>query len=348
MGIIRTENAKIAWRKEASWGNTGTGNFHRFGNFEVLNAPDPEYEWYPFFGVFAGRSRQQVFRGKQTLRGSIPDIKLQGDQETFLEMMFGRYISSYYREGVTTTNETIPSFELGVELLDTDGTCQLRRLYKGGLVNRWTMAANEGEELRLSLDEMLFKDLYHNLSGHAKYNAGAASSFTIDSATAAGRYTFAECQFQMFGLTFSHIRRFSLTCDQQIEMRYYLQRGGSSDYQQVPNGYVPGKRAYRMEIDLDMADPAIDRDVYEWLVDQGAATWPGYTIGTQVTIDFTQVGSGEGAGRLILHCGGLYGVLSTTPGAVITSAAINHPAPPAGVPTVTVSFDIESVAVYAP
>ena len=348
MGIIRTENAKIAWRKEASWGVSGAGNFHRFGNFETLNAPDPEYEWSPFFGVFAGRNRETVFRGKQTLRGSIPDIKLQGDQETFLEMLFGRLTASYYREGISATDETIPSFELGTELLDTDGVCQLRRLYRGGLVNRWTMAANEGEELRLSLDEMLFKDAATNLTGHAKYSASVASAFTIDSAVAYGRYTFAECQFQMFGLTFSHIRRFSLTCDQQIEMRYYLQRGGGSDYQQIPNGYVPGKRAYRVEVDLDMADPAIDRDVYEWLLDQGAASWPGYTIGTQVSMDFTQSGSGEGTGRFLIHCGGLYGCSSTTPGAVIASAAINHPAPPTGVPTVTVSFDVDAVAVYAP
>jgi len=348
MGIIRTENAKIAWRKEASWGAAGSGNYHRFGTFESLNAPDPEYEWYPFFGVFAGRSRDRIFRGKQTLRGSIPDIRLQGDNVTIFEMMTGRYSGSYYAEGISMTDETIPSFEMGVDLLDTDGVCQLRRIYKGGLVNRWTLAANEGEELRLSLDEMLFKDMIHNLSGHAKYSASAAPSFTVDSPTAAGRFTFAECQITMFGLVFTHIRRFSLTCDQQIEMRYYLQRGGSSDYQQVPNGYVPGKRAYRLEIDLDMADPTIDRDVWEWLVDQAAASWPGFTLGTQIAFDFVQSGSGEGSDRLIMSCGGATGLSTAYPGAVITSATINHPAPPAGVPSVTVSFDVDDILIYAP
>ena len=97
-----------------------------------------------------------------------------------------------------------------------------------------------------------------------------------------------------------------------------------------------------------MADPAVDRDVYEWLLDQGAASWPGYTIGAQISMDFSQTGSGEGSDQLMLSCGGPFGVSSTSPGAVITSAAINHPAPPAGVPTVTVSFDVESVAVYVP
>lgn len=344
MGIIRTENATVSWRKESSWGTSGAGNFHRFGNFEILNAPDPEYEWYPFFGAFSGRSREGIFRGRQTLRGSIPDVKLKGDAESFFELLFGRYYAHWYVEGKSATDETIPSFELGVELLDTDGTCQLRRLYKGGLVNRWTLSANEGEELRMSLDEMLFKDLSHSLAGHAKYQAGL--SWSIDSDTPTGRYMFSECLFQMFGLTFSHIRRFSLTCDQQIEMRYYLQRGGSGDYQQVPNGYVPGKRAYRMEVDLDMADPAIDRDVYEFLLDQGVASWPGYTLGTQVIADFSQSGSGEGSGRVSIQCGG--SPSSTYPASVITSAAINHPAPPAGIPTVTVAFDVDSVRVYAP
>jgi len=344
MSIIRTEHSVVAWRKELTWGNSPAGgNFKRFGNFEAVNAPDPEYAWYPFFGVFAGRNRKQIFRGKQTLRGSISDIKMQGKQTTFLEVMLGRYASNWYTEGKSATDETIPSFELFIIMKDTDGVEQLMRFYKGGLVNRWTISANEGEELRYSIDEMLFKDMLHNVAGVAKY-AGYLTC-GVDAESAEGRFMFSECKFEMFGLTFSHIRRFSLTCDQQIEMRYYLQRGGGADSQQVPNGYVPGRRAYRLEVDLDMSDPAIDRDIYEFLLNQGAAAWPGYTVGTSITMQFDQTGCGEGSDKLTLFC-------STYPaagnqGSVLLTAPVNIPAPPAGVPTVTATFDVNMVTIYS-
>jgi len=343
MAVIRTENASVSWLPESVWGGGASGTWYRFGHFEILNAPDPEYEWYPYYGVFAGRSRSNIFRGRQTLRGSIPDIRMQGFNTLFLTNMFGRSSAGYYLEGKSATDETIPSFAMIVGLRDTDGTWQPIRVYVGGLVNRWTMSANEGEELHYSLDEMLFKDLQHNMAGIGKYNAGIGA-WGVQGEGAGGRFTFAECQFQMFGLTFSRIRRFSLTCDQQIEMRYYLQRGGSSDYQQVPNGYVPGKRSYRMEVDLDMADPTIDRDVYEWLLSQGATSWPGYTVGTQIVAAFTQVGSGEGTNQLVLTAGSTPS--SIAPSSVIVSAPYNIPAPPAGVPTVTVAFDVDSAQVY--
>lgn len=335
MPTIRTERAQVLWAPESTFGTIAPAPYARFGIHDTVESPDPEFGWEPFFGVFSGRDRATILRGQATLRGSIPDIRLLSDNTAFL--------FNHVLRPVAGNDELVDPFTLYIRYNDTGGSPQLARYFTGGKINRATVQAAEGQELRLGIDEMLF------LSMQTTRNSGndpfSSSNPASDPGADAGfRFMFAHGTVTIGNITFDRIRRFSLSVDNQIEPRYYIQREATTAILH-PNDLIEGRRVWRLEVDIDIVDPASNSDLELWdfLINQAAAVSgsQGATMGIRTVLSFVPTGSI--GGTLTLTCGGTPSV--TTPSGVITSAAHSIPAPPAGVVTVTASFDINTVTV---
>ncbi|KKM21083.1 hypothetical protein LCGC14_1638950 [marine sediment metagenome] len=336
MVTIRTERAEILWAAESTFGQIASAPYARFGIHDIIEAPDPEFGWEPFFGVFSGRDRATILRGPVTLRGSIPDIRLQSGLTTFL--------LNHVLRPVAGNDELVDPFTLYVAYRDTGGSLQLERYFLGGKVNRATVQAAEGQELRLSVDEMLFLSMQTTRPNNDTFDA--ASPAADPGASATGRYLFASGTVTIAGVTFDRVRRFSLSVDNQLEPRHYIQRDGTTGLLH-PNDLIEGRRVWRLEIDVDIVNPASggDLELWDFLINQGASGQgnQGATLGGQVVLAFNQAGSGAGSSTLTLTCGSTPS--TTQPAGVLASAPHSIPAPPAGVVTVTASFDVDTVTI---
>lgn len=347
MPIFRTEQSLVLWGRENTWGERVTPD-KRFGIHEQVTAPDPTQDWYPFYGVASPRSRRTILRGKWDFRGSVPDIRLQSRSglAELLAMAIGRASGNTVIEGITATDERQHSMTMQIGMRDTDGVYDLVREYYGGKVNRMTLSATEGEDLRCSFDEIIFKDIGHNLSGTAKFN-GAASVGSDPGPDEEGRFTFAGATLTFFGTTVCRIKRFALSIDNMLEPKYYLCKaaGDPVHLTQIPNDIIEGKRAYSLEVELDAADKATDLEFFKFLLDEGAEPSPGFTVGGTVELDFA-VAPGEGGGTLQIVCD--TALTAIQPGAVVTGGKINIPAPPAGLFPATYSINVGRVQITTP
>jgi len=332
--IIRTERAEVLWAAESTFGSIAPAPYARFGIHDTIEAPDPEFAWEPHFGVFSGRDRATIMRGQATLRGTLPDVRIQSGLTTFMQNHVLRPAPGY--------NEMVAPFTLFVGYRDTGGTRQLERYYTGGKVNRATISIAEGQELRMSVDEMLFRRMYTHRNGNN--DPYSASNPAVDPGYSAyGRFMFAHGAVSIGGVTYDRIRRFSLTVDNQIEPRYYIQRDSTTGLF-LPNDLIEGRRVWRAEVELDVVDTA-DLELWDFLVNQGASASgrAGMTAGARVVLSFNQSGTGLGSSTMTLTCGGSPSVAQ--PSGVITAAPHSIPAPPAGVVTVTAAFDINTVTI---
>lgn len=342
--IIRTERSSVLWAKESTFGTMVTPN-KRFGIHETITAPDPDYKWTPFYGIGnTSRNRSLILRGPMDLRGSLPDIRLQSNATTrsLMAQVLGRESSNNVFEGQGVTDGRVPSMTMQVAYRDTSATAVLIRNFIGGKINKATLSAAETEELRLSIEEILFTNVNHNRSGVFGYNA-AVSIGTDPGISDAGRYIFSGAEIQAFGMTICRARRFSLSIDNQLEYRYYLCNTGGSDKLQLPNDIVEGKRAYKLDLELDLGDPSTDLELFDYLMLQGATGTGSKVVGTTVVLSFTAQPS-EGGGSFIIYCSP-NSLTTTAPGGVLTSAKHNIPAPPAGLIPVTASMDIDAVSI---
>ena len=336
MAIIRTERARVMWATESVYGSISNGTYRRFGLHDTIEAPDPEFAWEPYFGVFSTRDRATIMRGQASLRGSIPDIRLQSGLTTFLS-------HHVLRPAAGGSSEMLNPFTLYVAYLDNAGNKQLQRYYTGGKVNRASISANEGQELRLSVDEMLFRKMYHSRSGNDGYVSRSAPAVP-SAGSAGGRFMFAHGNVTIDNVTFDRVRRFNLSVDNQIEPRYYITRDATTGVL-YPNDLIEGRRVWRCEIDVDIVNPAAggDLELWDFLINQGAAG-SGATLrtsGGRITLVFAAVGGLGGAMTLTL--GSSPSV--TQPSGVLLSAPHSIPAPPAGLVTVTASFDVDTVVI---
>ena len=338
MTTIRTERAEVLWAAESTFGQIASAPYARFGIHDTIEAPDPEFGWEPFFGVFSGRDRATILRGQATLRGSLPDIRLQSGLTTFLV--------NHVLRPVAGNDELVDPFTLYIGYRDTGGSIQLGRYFTGGKVNRATLQASEGQELRLSIDEMLFLNMQTTRANNDTYSASDPAA--DPGASSSGRYLFASGTVTIAGITFDTVRRFSLSVDNQLEPRYYIQRDGSTGLLHA-NDLVEGRRMWRLEVDVDIVNPASggDLELWDFLINQGALAGgqgnQNPTAGDQITLAFNQAGAGEGSNTLTLTCGSAGTI--TVPSGVLTAAPHSIPAPPAGIVPVTASFDIDQVTI---
>jgi len=363
--IIRTERSQALWGVENVFGLMSTP-VRRFGIHDTLVAPDPDISWTPFFGVGSqNRNRDTILRGKHSLIGSIPDIRLQGnaDLSFLLAHIWGtRTIINSTAWIVESGNSIlganydgrIPSMTMQVAYHDTGNGTPLIRNFVGGKINRATLAASEGEELRLSLEEMMFLSERHNRVGVFGYDPSVFLA-TDPGLSDAGRFTFVNANIGYGGMTLARCRKWSISVDNQLEYRYYIKTTSAAgaafepsyntDRLQLPNDIVEGKRTFKLEMEVDLGDPTTDIAFFEFLRMEGGASTLTKNLGLSMSCNFSLQPS---EGNFVMTIIGSLGQSSVHPGSVITSAKHSIPAPPAGLIPVTLSVDVDSIVINTP
>lgn len=345
MAIIRTERSLLLYEVESTWGSMVQPTT-RFGIVDSANLPDPDFGWRPFNGIGSGRNRDTILRGVQTLRGSVPDIVLQHSSTSsantakLLSLLLGRNSSGTVLEGLSITDERLPSFTMQAAYRDTSGIYRLVRNYLGGKVNRASLSASEGQELRLNLEEVIFKEVHHNDALAEGFDPSVVVS-TDPGLTDATRYIFAGGRLSINGVNVARTRRFNLSIDNQVEPRYYIAPTSTLvPYWQVPNDLIENKRSYRLEVEIEIGDPTTDFRFYEFLLRQGASTVGGKTVGAPIVLALTPE---SGGGLINIVCSPAASTIH--PGAVLQQARHSIPAPPTGMVSVNLSFDLDSCAI---
>lgn len=433
MAVYRTENALVLWQIDPESTKTdgvygkintsGTDNNSkprfRFGLHETVQAPDPEVEWTPFYGPGSDRSRQTILAGKWTLRGSVPDIRVQpgcvasdakidGSVAELLTLVLGRYkeentftdgtktsISGWTikenrdpisrtipNPSVTNYDGRLPFFTMQIAATNTEGGHWIRNYY-GGKVGRATLSASEGEDLRLSLEEIIFKDIRTNkpnvtsttpqdirdgLLGNSSIDiySNESTPKTYDPLSSNGRYLFAGATIDFNGITLARVKRFNLSIDNQLEPKYYMSKkllkvnGGASSStsddnlgHQVISEIVEGKRSYSLDLDLDFVDYDSDFKLFSYLINtDGVGRTSKELAGFQFKAEFVpSEGFGNTENKLKITCGINPQSVSNSsgrPGIVIESGAVNIPAAPAGYMSATYRMNVDRVEIYVP
>jgi hypothetical protein len=146
-------------------------------------------------------------------------------------------------------------------------------------------------------------------------------------------------------VTIAKVTQFNLTIDNQLTPKYYLSKaaGDPSNLTQVCNDIVEGKRVYTLDLAIDVSNPS-DLELFDLLVNQGAAAPGGATIGMQVVAQF-QLSEGT-AGTLTTTCS--TSATSAHPGTVIKTGKINVPPPPTGYFPSQWIMDVDHVQISTP
>ena len=269
-----------------------------------------------------------------------------------LALALGRQSGGVVVEGLTSSDGRIPSFTMQIAAKDTDGHYTFVRDYIGGKVGRATLSANEGQDLRLSLDEILFKDF--SIGGELNAFAGTnkatnPSTGTDNGLNPKGRFVFAGATISVFGVTVARVKRFSLSIDNMLEPKYYWAiSNGNAGLSQVPTEIVEGRRRYSMDMELDMVDPATDASLFAFYLNQagGNRGTAGLTGGSIVMT--LQSSEGTTGGAMVLTLSPAGGVSNTQPGSIMTGAKINLPPPPTGFHSGSFSFDVDRIQIAVP
>ena len=152
--------------------------------------------------------------------------------------------------------------------------------YLGGKVNRATISANSGEHLMLALDEVIFRDLRHDValpsSSVNKYNACVIRPTATHPTEQP--LLFSQGTISLFDLCtdFARIRSFSLEINNNLETERYISTvclNCATIISQVPFELVEGNR----EITLDIEAVMETREYWEHLMREGASTGCGLT-----------------------------------------------------------------------
>ena len=281
---IRSEMWKLAWCPESTYGVepsvNGSGYTNIFGVVQDATLPDVQTDFQPFYGLGTASVRNWyvAYRGKQTMSGSVSNFLLLNGNMLYLA--FGG------TSAVPAEANTLPSFSLHAGYVNADGTSILRRRFYGGKVNRITIAANEGDFLKTSIDEMMFSKYAHNATAATGAyvaltdippttgGAGTASPYTCDQP-----WLFSGGTFSMWGTTFARLRNFRISANNACVPKYYITDQGQT---QLPYEIREGKRDYSMGCTIDIEDASI----YAELLNQGVQA--GSMVGFVTRLAFTR------------------------------------------------------------
>ncbi len=354
--IIRTERSSVLWAPETTFGTFTTPGL-RFGIHETVTVPDIEPEMNGFFGIGSlSRNRDTMLAGKLSLKGSLPDIMLQANFNTALLMgsIIGKTVASgpsqyVISDGIGVTDQRNGSITMQVAYRDTSQSAVLVRNHMGGKINRATISADEGKELTLSIEDIMFLYQTHNRIGVFGYDPSVIAN-TDPGISSASRFLFAGGSIIGFGQVLARVRKFTLTIDNQMEYKYYI-KTSTYDPQviQYPNDIVEGKRVYKLELEVDLGDPVTDLVFFDYLRLLGKPNMSSRMLGVGITLGFaappSEIGNGLGGASFSIQCSPT--ATTSHPGSVITGAKHNIPSPPAGLIPVTISMDVDAVVMNA-
>ncbi len=152
---------------------------------------------------------------------------------------------------------------VGTDYVVATPTTYLTRRYLGGKVNRTTFTAAEGETLRMSWDDVIFKDWRHNQEHYvdslsashdvAKYLASVDKVTPDYPTTEPYWYSYGVCTY--FGFAFARVKQFRMEVSNNLEPKYYL--ASSSSAGQILYEIREGRREYRISTVVDIGDEAV-------------------------------------------------------------------------------------------
>lgn len=210
-----------------------------------------------------------------------------------------------YTHRVLETN-VLDTMTMHVTYEDSEQTAANRfmRRWHGGKVNRMSFKGDEGEPLRVSWDEILFRDLSHNQRFHSaigggaanitKYAAGVAQPTVMNHLLTPAYpitepYYFSQANLTLFGVTFARLRHFLLEANNNIEARYYIQDNSGAG--QIPAATQEHRKEYRLAATIAMPDAVAAatstvRTMFKELLLEGNYT-AGFT-GFDISLVFTR------------------------------------------------------------
>ena len=241
------------------------------GVYDSVQVPDLTPEFIPkyFLKTENDRNWSYMYRGRQTFNGSVPDfILLDGRPLRFAlgtetPTKSGTDDAPVYIHKINETAElSSMTWNLELQSSDKDSNNIFTRRYLGGLVNRATISANEGEYLRMGWDDVQFLDLVHNqLQMNITDNIN--KKFDVSRSSAAlvhpdivypdyEPYYFSTGELKFFGYSFARIRNFRIEINNNIEARYYIDKRDSD--RRGPSEFLEQQREYTMTVSLGMED----------------------------------------------------------------------------------------------
>jgi len=199
---------------------------------------------------------------------------------TVVVPMSGTGNTTYFTHTITETNE-LDSISMDVHLRDSGETAanDFNRRYYGGKVGAATIAAEEGGLLVMGWDTIPFMGGVHNQKLDDNFHATKAIPFhtlfqTIESDNIGSRseyaagdvatlkyptqdpYYFSEGTVKLFGQTFARVRNFSISINNNVEPRYYIERRGDSRVR-GPSDIVEMRREYTMTATIALPDSEV-------------------------------------------------------------------------------------------
>jgi len=152
------------------------------------------------------------------------------------------------------------SLSMQHEMFDASGNSELIRRWSGGKVGRATYTASEGEQLRMSLDEMIFRSVA------VDEDAGIAAA-TLQYPTTEP-YIFSYGALTLWGTEFARVKSFSLEVSNNLEPKYYV-TDDANDY--LPYEIIEGRREYRLGVTIDITDSTMFDELVKYGTNQGVA-----------------------------------------------------------------------------
>lgn len=204
----------------------------------------------------------------------------------------------------------LPEIAMNVGFYDDENTIGLVRRWLGGKVNTATITAREGDLVRMSLGEIIFRAEAHNqstLTAAQGYNSGVADIVLDTSETDPGYYptlTLPSTQpyyFSYGALTLriantnyvvARVRSFDLSINNNIEQKRYVasQTGNFSSFF-APYELREGRKTYELGMVLDLGDEAgtgtmSKNEIFRDLMRQQFVS--GNIVGLQATLVLTR------------------------------------------------------------
>jgi len=322
----RAEKWQISYGVESGYGGAPSGATdaqYTLGVFDDATLPDPEFEHTPYWVMKTNvdRGPSIMYRGKARYSASIPNIVILDGRSLVLPLFndmthAGATPSFTHAAPGTAATADLPSIKLVAAYYDETGTVGLKRYWSGGKINRATFHAEEGGLLMMSIDELLFKQVYFNSDDLALspfYNANVVAQTAInfpDTITRTGvqypqePFYFSECEIKLrvmvyaagdstpVEVTIPSIRNFRLEINNNCTPRYYLNNVGTLDDAHGPYEIIEGRREIRLSMQVDLSDYGAGsfskNDLFINLLRQGRQTLGGvYTaiqgVAAQIT-----------------------------------------------------------------
>lgn len=282
--VLRGERWELSYGIEDIYGtDPGTANLTNFfGVFEKATLGDPELEFMPFWGITdtAGRTYSIAYKGKWAFTSSIGDVLLINACPLHLPIgLYGDTGSSPTFTHTATSANELPSLTMHSTFWDSNGTIKLMRRNIGGKVSKASYTAEEGGQLKMSIDELVFKNISHDQSGYAKYAAGVARP-TITLPTTEPYY-FSMGTVTLVGassLEIARIKSFKLDVNNNCEPKYYV--SDNADAGRIPYEIREGRREIDFSATVDVSDAALFNEILQ------EGTYSDVYKGLQVTIVF--------------------------------------------------------------